>query len=439
MGQKCTNCREAFEVEYLKKIEGRRRQNAKEINYVPRSTGFKDHIQAMRELADYVFDEKRTLKPVMTIKEQINKFTPKDLSSIISFFAWENEFLQVMHDNKNEVFNYELENKRIAQFMKVENNMITRIISAFDLGIEDIYKDEVSDLLKKCCPKYGSTIGYKRKTFDRMINFMADLDSKELNPLEEPEDRKRCIKIIKEILQLVKMLGLYLTMLIQLLTNQKVDTSKRSENESTTIIINCLMKFNFSFYVFAMFLSRAFIMRDVNMWIQRKNTLLRNQQAFEDLIYLNQFIDSEKDQKVLRQLSRKIMSVSETIIVGDEKKYNYLFAQYGQKKMDMVEFLAHVNEHLKLDLDRIFFGSLSDIMFFFQKIEEFMDKVFHNAELEIKIDLIRVILRVNNSSEFFYRIFLINLMDLGFLTSCQIFALFNQVLICSELKIKTKV
>ena len=104
--------------------------------------------------------------------------------------------------------------------------------------------------------------------------------------------------------------------------------------------------------------------------------------------------------------------------------------------MDMTEFLGHVNHHLKLNLDHIFFAYLSDVMFFFHKIEDFMEKIFKNAELEIKIDLIRVILRINDSTDFFYKIYLITAMDLEFLSSCQIFALFNQVLLCSELKVK---
>ena len=83
---------------------------------------------------------------------------------------------------------------------------------------------------------------------------------------------------------------------------------------------------------------------------------------FDDLIYLNQFIRSEKDQKILRQFTRKNMTVDQA---DDDKGYNLLLTQADYKKMDMNEFLGHVNEHLKLNLDQIFLSNLSDIMFFF--------------------------------------------------------------------------
>ena len=183
-----------------------------------------------------------------------------------------------------------------------------------------------------------------------------------------------------------------------------------------------------------MFMARVLLLKDVNMYIVKKRILLKQNRIFDDLVYLNQFITNEHDQQTLRQLTRKNMGE----VVNDEKNYNYLYAQINQKKMEMNEFLGHVNHHLKLNLDQIFFANLADIMYFFNRIEDFMEKIFKNAELEIKIDLIRVILRINDSTDFFYKIFLITLMDIEFLTSCQIFALFNQVLLCSELKVKCR-
>jgi len=427
---------EVCEERYIKKITMRRRNNALEGNFMPSSDSLKDLLQTIDELIDYIFDKEGSTTPVIYMKQQARQFTSKDLSSIMSFLLWESEFLDVMRDPTNEAFNYDLENKRIAQFMKLENNVISLLIQAFDLGIVCMYQTPIGELLKKTCPKYDN-IGYKTKTVQRMITFMQELDTQELQPLEDIEDRRKCIKTLKEIMNLVKKLGVFLSKLLQLLRNQPISSDKKTEIYSTTLTINCLLKYNFCFYIFGMFLSRIFITKEIGIWIIGKKKQLNKNQGFDDLVYLNQFIASEKDQKTLRELTRRNMK--DEMSSKDAGSYNYLYAQINQKKMEMNEFLGHVNHHLKLDLDEIFFSNLSDFMFFFNKIEDFMDKVFHNAELEIKIDLIRLILRVNDSTEFFYRIFLINLMDLEFLSSCQIFALFNQVLLCSELKVKTKV
>ena len=52
----------------------------------------------MVELADYIFKDQSQLTPIELMKEQIKKFSPRDISSIMSYFAWEQEFLEVMHD-----------------------------------------------------------------------------------------------------------------------------------------------------------------------------------------------------------------------------------------------------------------------------------------------------------------------------------------------------
>ncbi len=424
------------EETYVRKITGRRKLSKKEVTCFVNTEKMNNLIEGMKELADGVFEDDKDTQPVICIKDQVSLFTSRDISSITSYLAWENEFMDIMKDAANESFNYDLESKRTSSFMRIENNVLTKIIQAFDLGIVAIYEQDISDFLKKTCPKYDS-IGYKRKTISGMIKFISELDTSDLQPLEDCADKRRCLQILKQILSLVKRLGTYLSYIIMGFSNKKAQNSKSNEYSCTSLIINCLLKYNFSFYVFAIFLSKIFILKDVNIWIGKKRVQTKNSQAFEDLNYLNKFIASEQDQKLLRNYTMKTIENE----VVDEKNYNYLFAhaQINQKKMEMSEFLGHVNHHLKLDLDQIFFSNLSDMLFFFQKIEEFMDKIFQNAELEIKIDLIRVILRVNDSSEFFHRIFIIHMMDLEFLTSCQIFALFNQVVIHSELKIKLKV
>lgn len=433
MGNKLnTPCKSICNEEmYIKKIEWRRKNNPQTTNYFPTSESFKELLQGMNQITDYCFGDTKKSKPVEFMKEQMATFTTKEWSSMVSYLIWENEFREVMQNEVDEMFNGEFESKRTAQFMKVQNNVLTSLLHAFDVGIVLTYEKQISDWLKMTCPKYDN-IGYKKKTHQKMILFISSLNDAELVPLEDPVERKNCQQVLKEILRLVKNLGTCMAMFIQVLESGRIGTEKKTEHISTALILNCFLKFNFSFYIIATYLSRILLLKEVNAWIAKRRVLIRENRIFEDLEYLNHFITNEKDQHKLRQLTRKQMGE----VVKDEKNYNYLYAQINQKKMEMTEFLGHVNHHLKLNLDSIFFAYLSDVMFFFHKIEDFMEKIFRNAELEIKIDLIRVILRINDSTDFFYKIYLITAMDLPFLSSCQIFALFNQVLLCSELKVK---
>lgn len=441
MGNKLANCKDkgcqlmSCEEQFFKKIVGRRKESSVGNFELPSSQNYKVFIQKMKDLADYVFEDQKEWEPVMYMKEHINTISSRDISSMMSFLAWENEFLDVMKDENNQGFNFELENKRTAQFMKIDNNLLVVLLNVFDQGILLKYQGMIDDFLKKTCQKYD-TIGYKKKTPQRMINFIANMDPRELESLKDPADRKVCLNRLKEILGMVKKMGRYISMLIAILTEQDIFNSKQIEYSTTTLIINCMLKYNFSFYVLSMFLSRIMIADDIVSWSSRTKLALKNQTACDDLMYLKNFITNEKDQKILRQFTKQNMNLGDS--VSDGRNYNLLNVQNSQNKMDMTEFLGHVNHHLKLNLDQIFFSNLSDIMFFFNKIEEFMDKVFNNAELEIKIDLIRVILRVNESTDYFHRIFIITLMELEFLSSCQIFALFNEVLIRSELKSRTR-
>lgn len=424
----------SHEDQFIRKIEWRRKQNQQQNNYFPTAESYRELVQVLNEIIDYTFEDMATSIPVKFMREQIRQFTSKEWSSMVSYLVWENEFREVMQNEVNELFNGEFESKRTAQFMKIQNNVLTTLLNAFDFGIIVTYEKKVGEWLKMTCHKYDN-IGYKKKTPQKMIMFISSLEVAEISPLEDPEQIKQCRVTLKEILTLVKRLGQCMAMFIQVLESGKIGSTKKTEHISTALTINCFLKYNFSFYVMSMFMARVLLLKDVNTYIVKKRILLKQNRIFEDLVYLNQFITNEKDQKTLRDLTRKNMGE----VVNDENTYNYLYAQINQKKMEMDEFLGHVNHHLKLNLDHIFFANLSDIMYFFNRIEDFMDKIFKNAELEIKIDLIRVIFRINDSTDFFYKIYLITLMDIEFLTSCQIFALFNQVLLCSELKVKCRV
>lgn len=425
--QNCT----LFE-EYIKKINNKRK-NSTDSPYDFYTKNIPLLKRCMCLDLDRVFEDDKDSKPVTLMKESISKYTSRDICSIISFVIWEFEYTSTIKDTTgNIIYNNDVDSKRISSFIKIENNILLNLIQSFDIGIVATYEDDIMELVKKTCPKFNNT-GYKKKTVNSMIRFISEITYSDIVPLDNQADLKICIRILKHILSLVKKLGIFISSLISHFNKDLSLNSSDIEYKNANVIINCLLKFNFNFYIFSMYLSKIYIHKDITYWMGRKSIYNNNtQQVFEDLVYLNKFITNEREQKVLRNLTMRSIEYSDSL------NFNYLYTQINQRRMDMTEFLGHVNHHMKLDLDNIFYSNMSDMLLFFYKIEDFMDKIFHNAELEIKIDLIRVILRINDSTDFFHRIFIIHMMNLEYLNSCQIFALFNQVVIHSELKITIK-
>ena len=98
-------------------------------------------------------------------------------------------------------------------------------------------------------------------------------------------------------------------------------------------------------------------------------------------------------------------------------------------KMTMSEFMAHLNLDLMRNLDYVFSSNLNEILDFFKSVEDFLMRFFGGQELEVKIDLIKVIIRTTNAQVFVEKVFLLNLMKLEFLQQWQTFDLFIQVLL----------
>ena len=100
--------------------------------------------------------------------------------------------------------------------------------------------------------------------------------------------------------------------------------------------------------------------------------------------------------------------------------------------MDIEEFLVHLNLHLKMNLDYVFSSDLKEILKFFTAIEDFMEQTFGNKELEIKIDMMRLVIRMTNATYFIDKIYMLSQMNIKYLDYWQTFSLFTQVLM-SEL------
>lgn len=254
----------------------------------------------------------------------------------------------------------------------------------------------------------------------QLLSFIKDIDEIDLNALQCPAMLKRAREIFLEIVNMIKYLGYFITKMIIYIYTGNVRVNFKSEYHTLGLILNTLLVPKYTFQRYAFYLAKLLSVEDQKRYFDRRRTLLKQRSAFEDLIFLNKFIVQADKGKLIR---KNTLSSTTNLEIKD---LNVLFEN---KVMDMNEFLSHLQLKVKLELDEVFCSDLKTIVEYFKEVEQFITTVFQNAELEIKIDLMRLILRITTSTKFVNIIYVLNAMKLDFLNECQIFALFCQVLL----------
>ena len=254
----------------------------------------------------------------------------------------------------------------------------------------------------------------------QLLSFIKDIDEIDLNALQCPAMLKRAREIFLEIVNMIKYLGYFITKMIIYIYTGNVRVNFKSEYHTLGLILNTLLVPKYTFQRYAFYLAKLLSVEDQKRYFDRSRTLLKQRSAFEDLIFLNKFIVQADKGKLIR---KNTLSSTTNLEIKD---LNVLFEN---KVMDMNEFLSHLQLKVKLELDEVFCSDLKTIVEYFKEVEQFITTVFQNAELEIKIDLMRLILRITTSTKFVNIIYVLNAMKLDFLNECQIFALFCQVLL----------
>lgn len=146
------------------------------------------------------------------------------------------------------------------------------------------------------------------------------------------------------------------------------------------------------------------------------------------------FLDTEES-KASQLIAFRASSINQNTNLSTGPNSSVLSRQNAAPKhvqMNMEEFLVHLNLHLKMNLDYVFSQDLREILKFFTAIEDFMEKTFGNKELEIKIDMMRLVVRMTNATVFIDKIYMLSQMNIKYLEYWQTFSLFTQVLM-SEL------
>ncbi len=181
-------------------------------------------------------------------------------------------------------------------------------------------------------------------------------------------------------------------------------------------------------------------------WVKFRQLQRACECAFDDLHYLKQFVHKEEGKITIRcKTIQKFRSTTEHSMQEIPESSGFMrklsvakSAQFielvgsptsvlEQKDMDVPEFLIHMNLQLQMNLDHAFLSGIKEIINFFASVEKFMIDTFGNSELEIKIDMMRLIVRMTNAVYFVDKIYMLDLMRIPYLDNWQTFALFVQV------------
>lgn len=263
-----------------------------------------------------------------------------------------------------------------------------------------------------------------------MLVFMENVDEIELVCIECPEMMTRAKQIFTELVSMIKYMGYFLTRLIMFTYTGETNGNYRNQYHTFGLILNTLMVPKYTFQKYSFYLAKLLSLEDQNRYFERRKVLQKQKSTFDDLIFLNKFIV----QKDKRNLIRKNTVAARRGVSIDFKDFDKDFnALFDHKIMDMNEFLSHLQLKVNLEIDDIFCSDLKTIVEYFNCVEKFISDIFQMAELEIKIDLMRLILRITKATKFVNFIYILNAMKLEFLDECQIFALFCQVLL-AEIK-----
>lgn len=279
--------------------------------------------------------------------------------------------------------------------------------------------------------------------------------------VKEPKNKKTLKKarsILKNIMESAHSLGVFLASVSHHLYSESDQKFNKKTQDFFTmcIILNSLLRSKYAFYCYSLFLSKIIMSKKKLMYLQHRQKSKTNLQSFDDLIYMKKFIVDQDSQNTVRcnsiQFLRSSSSTknvqkieqmtpkglhgflnSSLFLDKDAPPCSNTLQQRGGKvsevQMDIHEFVVHLNLHLKMNLDHVFSSGLKEILTFFTTIEEFMEKTFGNKELEVKIDLMRLIIRMTNATLFIDKIVMLNAMRVRYLEYWQTFSLFTQVLL----------
>lgn len=261
-----------------------------------------------------------------------------------------------------------------------------------------------------------------------MLAFMKDIKDSDLDALLKPEDLKKAKEIFTEIVTMINFMGSFFAKLLLFINTGSTSAMSKSDFHTLSLLMSTMLVPHYIFERYSFFLAKILTIQDQREWFEWRREKVKCKSTSNDLIFLKKFIGVEEKRNLIRKNTIRRMSSARFV-----QKREIGFHQVNGIKMDMNEFLSHLQLQVNLELDEVFTTDLNSIIEYFKSLDEFVNKTFYNAELEIKIDLMRLILRMTTATKFVTYIYVLSNMKVEFLDECQIFALFCQVMLV-ELK-----
>lgn len=357
----------------------------------------------------------------------IEQLKREHLLGTIGFLRRERELIDSLAEDRSERFLLELETQRISDvlFSEFEGNVFLELLSQFDRGVAVFYEAEVRQLLRATCSKFNC-MSYKNIPLLKVLLFIKSLDPSDISPITDQTEKKRIRSLLFDLLATIKCIGTFFTKLLLFLYSGNPTGGYSVDYHTMSLIMNTMLLPGYIFERYAFLLSTLVLQEDLQKWFAHRSELLKRKAAFEDLMYLGKLIQSEEKISLIRKNTHsKVQKSSRHIEISRQELEQHV----DDKRMSCEEFAAHLALQVHLDLDGVFTGDLRTALDYLRNVDKFISDTFPHSELEVKIDVMRVILRMTTAEKFVIRIFMLSNMQVEFLDECQIFALFCQVLL----------
>lgn len=141
--------------------------------------------------------------------------------------------------------------------------------------------------------------------FEEMLRTMVNIKNNDLKQINDKIELKRIKKLLKTLLKSVKALSTFFAkILYDMYSSGFKEQNRRTEDFfAMCILMNSLLRSKFVYYCFILYLSKISVYKNKNKWLTKRQLLKRDLTAFDDLIYMKEFLKEEESQSKLRSSS----------------------------------------------------------------------------------------------------------------------------------------
>lgn len=134
---------------------------------------------------------------------------------------------------------------------------------------------------------------------------MVNIKNNDLKQINDKIELKRIKKLLKTLLKSVKALSTFFAkILYDMYSSGFKEQNRRTEDFfAMCILMNSLLRSKFVYYCFILYLSKISVYKNKNKWLTKRQLLKRDLTAFDDLIYMKEFLKEEESQSKLRSSS----------------------------------------------------------------------------------------------------------------------------------------